>query len=206
LHPPPIGGQNVDWSFLKLNATITTVAGIYQYNLPANFGTFFGEMTYAPFQGWIALKEVNEGIIRDYRQRLQITSKPCYFARVSLPFDGTNGQRWQVWFWPTPAQIYNFTYKYRPTQNELTTANPYPLGGEQHSETILAACLAEAEWRMEDEIGIAGQRFQEALATSKTLDDQNKQQTFGYNGDDSSAPPYRSTYRETFVTVNGGPT
>ena len=88
LHPPPVGGVPVDWSFLRLQGTLVTVAGTFAYNLPDNFGTFFGEMTYAFGQGWIALKEMNEGVIRDYQQRLQITSKPNIYAKVPLPFNG----------------------------------------------------------------------------------------------------------------------
>ena len=70
---------------------------------------------------------------------------PQCVAIYLTPAGGTTGQRYQACFAPIPDSVYILTYQCRVLPQMLTVQSPWPLGGEAHSETILAACLAQVE-------------------------------------------------------------
>jgi hypothetical protein len=69
-----------------------------------------------------------------------------------------------------------------------TLGRDYPLGGMQHAETILTACLAAAEKYRNDEIGPMNAEFNRLLMTSIRADQRAGPQYMGYNGDRSTMP------------------
>jgi len=107
-------------------------------------------------------------------------------ATITEVIDGTEGQRMEIMFWPTPNAIYNLAYAYNVLPDKVSTASPYPYGGAVHAQTIKCACLAEAEFSRDDVEGVRAQRFAARLQVSRNLDGKlNRTEEYGYNDDDS---------------------
>tara|TARA_R110002110_G_scaffold93689_1_gene243565 strand:- start:243 stop:605 length:363 start_codon:yes stop_codon:yes gene_type:complete len=88
--------------------------------------------------------------------------------------------------YPKPDKAYTLSYRYHALPNQLTAANPYPMGGAAHAETILESCLAVAESRMDNNAGIHAAAFQQRLAASIAFDTaMHTPEHMGYNGDGS---------------------
>ncbi len=111
--------------------------------------------------------------------------------------------------WPKPDVAYTIIGEYKHIPDALTGLLPYPPGGGDHAETIMAACLAAAELFLDDEKGVRWQYFMERLAASVAVDSRKKGSNLGYNGDgsDRKFPPGRSwrDYENNAVTYNGDP-
>jgi len=190
-HPPPLPGQGLahQWSFLEPTTTLATVAAQSDYTLPASFGGMIGPLTYAAADNrWHPIEITNEHRIRILRQRdfNTLASHPIASALRARTSDGSDGQRFELLLWPTPDKVYTLSYRYHALQSKLTVSNPWPLGGEIHSETILESCLAITEQRLENNAGVHTQKFAERLAASISHDLQsNAPEYMGYNGDRS---------------------
>jgi len=83
---------------------------------------------------------------------------------------GTAGQKNEIIFWPVPDAEYVLTYKYRILPDALADAAQYALGGSAHSQTIRAACLAEAEMRDNDTNGMYTADYTRLLEQSIAYD------------------------------------
>ena len=89
------------------------------------------------------------------------TSGTPQFAAVQpVAPTASAGQRFQVQFWPTPTAC-TLKYQYRVRVDKISSSNPYPYGGTDHSETILESCLAKAESRVEESQGVHKAEFME---------------------------------------------
>lgn len=206
--PPLTPGQQSAhvWSFLRPVTTLTTVAADYDYTLPDDFASIDGPFTYAAtVQQWPPAQIVGERVIRELRQAVDRSGRPEVAAIRSLASDGTNGQRFEVVFYPTPNAAFTLTYRYNLMPSILSAENPYPLGGELHAQTIRESCLAIAEQQFNDTIGIHTQLFMQRLEASIRMDQRNSApDLYGYNGDNSRDPGacVRCENR-AFVTYNG---
>ncbi|MAK30930.1 hypothetical protein [Acinetobacter sp.] len=190
-HPAPggIAPKGHKWSFMEPTTTLTTVAGTADYSLSANFGGMIGIATYASGDNrWAPIETTGESRIRLLRQRDSGTaqSNPTLMAIRPKSSDGSNGQRFELMLWPDPDKAYTVSYRYHALPSKLTVANPYPLGGEAHAETILASCLAVAESRQENNAGIHNANFVQRLQASISYDrNMHTPNISGYNGDGS---------------------
>lgn len=172
------GGKAVHrWSFLEnCEATITTVVDTDSYDLPDNFGGLARSVVIDESGDHeITLKQVNESQIRKMRSHdgeTVDTDRPRYFCIRPVPDTptATEGQRFEMWVYPVPDEVLTISYAYRVNADKITTAAPYPLGGTQHSQTILKACYAEAEQYMLGQPGQMQMQYYAALATSITHD------------------------------------
>jgi len=174
------------WSFLYPLATLTLAASDYDKTLTDDFG---GEIT----KMWFSTTDNQLGpvtivplhFILSRRESATSTGKPLYAACIPVAATaGSTGQRWQLLFWPTPDAAYVLNYRYKALVSKLTSAAPYPLGGQAHVQTVEASCLAVAEERMNDERGIKHQRWTELLAASIDADKRaSTPDFFGYNAD-----------------------
>ena len=63
------------------------------------------------------------------------------------------GQRFELLTFPTTDAARTINYRYSIQPNAVTDAAPYPLGGAQHGETLMLACLARAELFIKREPG-----------------------------------------------------
>jgi len=190
-HPPPTQNtpKGYKWSFMEPTTTLSLVADTADYTLSANFGGLIGEMTYsADDNRWFPIETTGEHRIRTLRQRdySSISSDPKLAAVRPISSSGSNGQRFQLMLYPSPDKAYTLSYRYHALPNQLTAANPYPMGGAAHAETILESCLAIAESRMDNNAGIHAAAFQQRLAASIAFDTQmHTPEHMGYNGDGS---------------------
>ena len=101
--------------------------------------------------------------------------------------DGTGSQRWELLLYPTPTDTMSVTLRYLVTPGQLSVDNPFPLGGRQHAETLLASCLAVAEEREKGGQGPAFAKFMQRLSASIHLDKQSEPTgttTWKSDGDD----------------------
>jgi len=170
-NPPLLPGQSVvhEWSFLHILATLTTVANDSDYDLPADFGGVEGGFTYDPSNPYPPIRTVGEGEVRERLACGVSTGRPQLAAIRPKSSDGTSGQIQEVIFWPIVDGIYTLSYRYSVICNQLSETKPYPLGGMQHSQTILEACLAEAEGS-DDQTGFHENQFLKQLTASIATD------------------------------------
>ncbi len=188
------GGNQVtldDTSVTKATASNYVLAQS-AYDLPSDFGGFLGSMTYDPGIStlWPALQFASEAMIRERKQNDTTTARPRWYGIRPKPFVATTGQRWETILDPSPDGAYRLTYRYQVLPAMISEANPYPLGGQQLSETILEACLAVADERFnEGGNGLHQAKFMERLAAAIQLDqDRSTPDFMGYNADHSDDP------------------
>lgn len=172
-----------EWSFLRPTATLTTVIGDADYDLPDNFGGLDGPLTYSSESDEYEIKITNEAMIRRNRAFDDTSETPFYAAINQKAHDGADGQRWELLLYPKPDAVYTISYRYRIMPDVVTSSSPFPYGGAQHAETIREACLAAAE-EMHDEGRSHSDLFARQLAASIALDQQaNSVETLGVMGD-----------------------
>lgn len=181
--PVPIARWGHEWSFLRPVGTVTTVAGTGDYELPDGFIGLHGDLTFQPNEGCAAVTVTGEQQIRKLRQQLSGVSngRPRYAAVRPKASDGAANLKHEILFWPIPDKAYTLTYENVTPAQRLTAANPYPLGGVKHADTIKASVLDMAERKSPGGgKGVHHQVFLERLAASILAD--RKQRSAEYMG------------------------
>lgn len=206
LFPPPIPPEREPhrWTFMTPVATLSTVSGDSDYNMPDDFAGLDGSVgTYSAEAGYSPINIISEAGIRDLLASADTSGRPIYCATRPKTFDAATGQRWELLLYPEPDAAYSITYRYTVMPNKLSAGNPYPLGGPMHGDTIMAAVLAFAAKRFNDESDMGD--FMMRLTASVSLDTASHSAfSLGYNGDnsDSGGLGLRSS-RSNTVTYNG---
>lgn len=169
---PPVGKDAMvyEWSFLKPTATLSLTSGDYDYDLPADFGTIADDVTLALDDGSQKIQIISESQIRAKRASADASGQPKYAAVRPKAIDYTAEQSYEMIFYPTPDESFTATYVYNVSPADATTTNLYPLGTKVHGETILAACLANAEVHKHGQRGAQYDNFQDRLAASIAID------------------------------------
>jgi hypothetical protein len=205
LFPPPLNGKVHEWTFLKPTTTLSTTASDYDYDLPDNFGTLLSNFTFAVDTGWMSVVSVGEAKIREMRQMGSQSGRPQFCAvRPSSTAPTTTGQRFEVIFYPTPDATYVLTYRYMiQAESMYDSTRPYPYGGTAHCDTILESCLALAEQRNDDEMGIHTKKFYERLGASIEYDKRQSPDYYGVNTDKSGSRAKFPRSRIDSVTFGG---
>jgi len=182
-----------DWTFLSvIEGSLSTTADDNTDDLPDTLAYIIGDITiddnaenYPPI-----VQRGEEYIRRKHQADNTTTSKAEYFCVRPKEHDGSTGQRFELYVWPTWDGEYDLTYNYAPLASALTADAPYPLGGAYHSETLKAFCRAVAE--REDHNTTKGPEWnnrEERLKASIALDARTQPRNFGYNGDPTEGPP-----------------
>ena len=159
-------GSVHQWSFLKPIARITTVANQGDYDLPSDFGSIDGNITYDRDEvfGSFDIRITSEQRIRSLRQAedstLQAVGYPELAAITPLPSDGAEPQRFSLLLWPLPQSAFTLMFAYQSNPLLITGDNPYPLGGQPLADLFRAAVLAAAESYFD---GNRGTRYDEFL-------------------------------------------
>jgi hypothetical protein len=172
-----------------------TVTNYSTHQLPDDFASMWGKMTYTERTAYEPVVIVGEQILREHQQRADQYGRPCYAAVRPLGGVGTAGQRFVIDFWPIPDARYTMQYRYAILADTLTT-NQYPYGGAAHAQTILQACRAEAELHMNDQPGPEDAHFQALLMTSIAMDNQQQADYHGYMGEGTER---HSRWRQDFI-------
>jgi len=132
------------------------------------------------------------------------TGAPEFYAIAPKAHTGAAGQRQQAMFWPTPDDDYTLTFQYQLLRNKIDATYVYPAGIESHSETILAAILAECDHQMRQDFGNEA-RFKEMLFTSVKMDEMNSSpESMGYNSNRGAGVVARHNGENPAITYNGG--
>jgi hypothetical protein len=185
LYPPAFEGVFAhEWTFLRPVTTIDTVASDADQDLPDDFGRLIGGFAYAAgAQVPPVLADVGEGYIRRLRMSMEETGRPKFAAVRIKAGTGTEGQRREVMWYPTPDDAYTLSYKYEAFTGALDADNnPYPLGAMKHGETLKASCLAVADLDVNDERGARWDDFIRQLAASIQRDKREGAKFFGHVG------------------------
>lgn len=190
--PPPLhdGEAPYDWSFLKPVATLSLPASSVTVPLPDDFGGFEGRIviTTQPSSSWWPVDLTGVGRVYEQQAKLpSTTGRPQMACEEPLKgTTGTQGQRFQLRFWPIPDQAYTLQFQYYLLPDALSPPFPYIYGGASHAETILASCKWAAERDLDDMAGgPQAQNFMMRLAASIGVDRKFKPQNFGYARDNS---------------------
>jgi len=211
-YPPAMEGvpMGYEWSFLKPETTIATVADQATNDLPDNLGRVIGQFYYPSSSNRVSVIVVSEAALNEYKSQVDSDGAPRYCCIRHKTSDGSEGQRLEVEWYPKPDAAYTLTYKYEAYQGKLTAANPYPLGGMKMSELFIESCLAVAEERANDEKGIHYQSFMAQLINAVYLDKRQGAQNFGRMGQPDehnyrlrrgdTGGPYPITYNGDVIT------
>lgn len=183
------GSQGYPWSFLRPLVSLPLLTGSNIVSLPDDYHGIEGRISVSSPATLVyrPVSIVGLGLIQEQYNRLPTTTGWPTMAAIQ-PLKGTTGskgQRFQLWVYPIADQQYSLQFQYWLSVDDLDTNRPYPYGGAQHSETIIAACLAAAEVLQDDMAGPQTQRFQQLLMGSIAVDRRNKPQLQGYCGDHS---------------------
>lgn len=157
------------WSFLTPMGSLVTEDGTQAYQLPSDFVSM---KTAFVIDGGTAAVRLQKRTVAQILEMSRSTSRdgtPEYYAIRSTGKAGGEPQ-YEVLFYPIPDAAFTLRYRYVLSPPELSTTNPYHLGGPQHSETVLEAILAVGELKLEDAPGRHEERFRECLAMSIMLD------------------------------------
>ena len=172
-YPRPAEGQGQHiWTFLRRVESIALAASTRSYDLPDDFGGSATDLTFADGSKNKPATQVSEEHIRALYAQSVATGTPKYFAIRVRSNVGTSGTAYELLVSPIPDTAYTVQVRYAITPPTVSKDNPYPLGGPQHSQTIIEACLAAAEETLGDTEGIHAQRFAALLAISISLDSQ----------------------------------
>ncbi len=194
---------NYDGDGSNLSGGSYTLRHDGNYDMDDDFGGIVGEMTFGAVTQYQTIKVVGEGQIRQARQQISTRARPQFVAIRPKESDGTDGQRYEAMFYPVPGAVYTLSFRKRILVDALTATIKNPYGGMEHSETILASCIAAAELQSEDTKSVRWDEFMERLSASVDGDRKAYSQDFyGYNSDNSDIPEY-GIRNETVVTVNG---
>ena len=164
-------GRHV-WSFLIKEWKTDIVADQREVYLPDDFSSLAGKITFDYQSENAALGIVSEGALRSLYSKSHKTGTPLYAAiRGRTPSEG-NRSRYEMLLYPVPDSGDTLRVRYQVEPEGLSDDNPDPLGGSLHTVTVLEACLAAAEKRMDPESspGVHMQLYTQALDSSVDAD------------------------------------
>lgn len=209
---PPQQEGIYDWNFLRQKCTIQTCVGTRDYLQPFDFGGLDGELTHDQNDSVIqpVSKVTFDRIMQLRATNVQMTSWPTYYAERPVHSGGRQSTRYEVMFWPDPDAVYTLYGNMRVLPLNAVSAQPYLYGGVEHSQTILEACLAQAEIQLDGAPGVHAVEFAACLKTSMALDTtMHAPEKLGYNGNRRAGD--RSLMRDNLhvenfsaVTYSGG--
>jgi len=178
---PEVAGY--DWSWLRPTTTLAiTLAGGYDYDLPDDFGRLIGKLHYGPDENYAPIQLIPLDRLLQMKVREDREDTPYYAAIRRKTEDRTTGQRWELLLWPKPDASYTLYYSYEAYSGPLSDSYPYPLGGMSLAELFIESCLAVAEQRLNDEIGVHTQTYQALLLDAVQRDKKHSPTYFGYMG------------------------
>jgi hypothetical protein len=175
-----------DWSFLISDFSFITEVGTQDYVMPFNFGGAIGPLYHnPPDQIKVSVAKVTAAKILWQRQmQVTLTNWPVMYAERAVSQGGTQSTRWKIMLWPAPSAVYSLAGTMRIHPLGPNGTQEYFYGGNEHSQTILESCLAQAEIQIEGQPGTHAAEFKACLWTSIVLDNQmHAPESLGYCGD-----------------------
>lgn len=179
------------WTFLKPYASLTLPDGATTVQLPDDFGGVdqAAMVVVANSDGQYVAELSFEGAGKVVRLSSESTSSGppvCIAQRPLKQMQSGKMQRSELYVFPTSDQDYTLTFPYFITPNYLLdVTQPFAYGGIEHHETILECCLAVAEARRDNQLGVHSNEAQRLLQQSIQIDRRKQPTRIGYNGDRS---------------------
>lgn len=137
------------------------------------------DLTYYPDQNELypPVKQRHDQTIRTWQQDDPYFDRPIFYSVRTVEFDPTTGSRRRLAFHPTPdaAYVLRVPMLLRPTM--IDAVNQYPVGGEQLSQLILDACLAEAERQFEEREHVHAKQYSDLLPLAIAIDQERSSPT-----------------------------
>jgi len=195
------------WSFLRPFVTLTLVEGDRTVRMPDDFGGFEGTVTLTDTDAnsFMPVEFQNPQYIEgQYSRWPDATGCPQVVScRQIKGTTGTRSDRQELFVYPEADTNYSLTFQYYIRPNCLKDDHPYAYGGPEHSQTILAACLAAKEQKFDKILdGPDTIRFQRRLAISIEQDNRKKARLLNMNRDNSGG--FEPQWRQFDpVTING---
>lgn len=181
--------------------------GVFQ--LPDDHGGILGNLVFTSQTYRDPVVIIGPGPVDTERQRYGADGRPQRAAIRPKAPTGITGQRFELVVTPRPDADYEVAYRYLPLLDKLTDTLKYGPGGMIHSQTLMASCLAAAEFYRHDAHGGHWQDFLTKLATSIAHDKRaNAAEYFGYNANAENSPG-RADYHNDgsiYITYGGVPT
>ena len=180
------------------------------YLLPDDYGNIDGNVTFIQANNaYSTCRRVMPETIEVWRMQGPNIGRntPSYFAIRPRARSETEGTKQEILFYPAISQASTAQFRYRVRANALSNEDGYPYGASDHSETILAACLAVAEEEGNDgQHGGRWQTYQELLAASIFFDSRfTRAETYGRRRRDPRYGGMGPTIQERlFVDPTGG--
>lgn len=184
LYPPAVDASSVgyEWSFLRPTTTLDIETDNGDYDLPDDYGRIVGKFHYEADEHRAPVVGVSLAALLDMRSHSDLSSAPTFFATRYKSSDGTAGQKQEVLFFPEPDADYTLSYNFDAYTGKLTDATPYPLGGMAMAELYKESCLAVAESRNGDEIGLHNELFKAMLVDAIARDSKKSARNYGQMG------------------------
>ena len=116
-----------------------------------------------------------DAILRDWQGNISLDEPYMFCVQPSQSWDGTVGQRYELWVAPRPLAAYDWLVRYSINPDNLAPlvndANHFFLGGWEFSETLRKMCMGKAEVDSGRAAGVyhglAEQALVESIATDK---------------------------------------
>ncbi len=200
-YPPAIenGDPAHEWSFLRSEGTATTAADEDTVALPEGFGSVVGDLHYPVSAHLPSVTMAGEAAMERLRRTAHPHGPPRHFCQMRLS-SGTAPA--QLLLWPCPDRAYTLSFWMEGDTGRLNAATrPHPLGGARYSELVTESCLAIAEQRSNDELGIHTRLFRELLASAIAQDKRFAAGNLGPMSIPNCAPPCPQNFLITYKGV-----
>lgn len=210
-YPPAVEGCDPthEWSFLRADGAVATVAGSESAALPDGFGRVVGDLYYPSAAGLAPVRMASESEVRERLSRWPAQGAPRLFAPIRRAAIGPTSQTARLLLWPCPDRAYELAFRMEGDAGRLSAEfRPWPLGGARFAECVLESCLAVAEARSNDESGLHARLFRELLVAAQAQDRRFDGGAYGSMspepGDARPLPPLLRARRDSFpVTYKG---
>ena len=170
------------WSWMRKQYTISITEGTTDYDLPDDFGRFFGNLHYSSEAYQAAIVQTSVGDILDMRCGNERVQAPWCFSTRFKTTTGATGSRQEMLVYPTPDADYTVYGEYDVYTGALSDTYPYPAGGAELSELYIESCLAVAEQKTTDVPGIHTQLYMNLLQEAVRRDKARGPSTYGWMG------------------------
>jgi len=183
---PVIEKQPYEWSFRKVQGTLTTVVAQQAYDITQDDFTGILDVMINTAAGGgtpIAMIPVDT-LLQKASKEAPANGVPQYAAlrkKAGAP-STTQSVRWEVLLFPKPSAIHTIQYTY-PFYPDSVSTNTFLSVPAPHSQTVIAAALSVAEQYTRPEETTQRESYQELLAASAAHDQQvgrSMEQTFAY--------------------------
>lgn len=178
------------WSFLKPFAQVILPQGETSTTLPDDFGGIDGgtkaslQNQSALFLRWLDFTGPSR-VVQSIALTPSAVGIPRMLAIRPLKTMGPGKmQTHELIFFPKTDQDYTIIFPYFITPNYLLEpSQPFAYGGVEHHQTILEMCLAVAEQRRINQLGVHNQEALRLLELSKDIDRRQQPTNLGPNVD-----------------------